>query len=188
MSHLPQRPLPRITAAAALALGLSLALCSGSAAGSDGDSAAGSHGTRSAGCRTYLQGWTEQTMQFFATGEQNPYPAQEVGDSLIYNDNVYDENDQKVGHAVGYVSVFAKRPSDGHLISRYDHTVELPDGDLSGTGIVDRTAMFQGATAVFHVHGTSGAYAGKRGTYSWKLVQVPPDFDTRVSLTLTLCG
>lgn len=187
MSHLPQRPVPRMTAAAVLALGLSFALCTGSAAGSD---TAGAHGARPAGggCQTYLQGWTEQTMQFFATGPQNPYPAQQVGDALIYNDNVYDENDQKVGHAVGYVSVFEKRESDGHLLSRYDHTVELPDGDLTGTGLVDRTAMFGGATAVFDVHGTSGAYAGKYGTYSWKLVQVPPDFDTRVSLTLTLCG
>jgi hypothetical protein len=182
-----------MTALVAVSLGLSLGLCSASASGSDtrDDSGTGNATqARPAGheCQNYLDGWTEQTMQFYATGPANPYPVQEVGDALIYHDNVYDENDQEVGHAVGYVTVTSKRASDGHLISSYNHTVELPDGDLTGTGVVDRTAMFQGATAVFHVHGTSGAYAGKYGTYSWKLVQVPPDFDTRVALTLTLCG
>ncbi len=137
-------------------------------------------------CEQPLQGWTEQTMQYFSTGTPVP-PAREVGDALIYNDYIFDASNNQVGHAVGYVSVIGTL-ANGDLDSYYHATYDLPDGDLNAVGNIDRTAMFAGKPVVFHVTGTTGAYAGKHGTIVWQLQSVPATLSTRVTLDAKLCG
>ncbi|MFC8078566.1 hypothetical protein ACFUN8_23855 [Streptomyces sp. NPDC057307] len=188
MPHLLNKPWVRATLAATVVTGLAIGI-SGStyASESEGGDAAKARPHSKKKCVTSLEGWTEETMQHFRIGPANPYPVQNVGEALIYDDLIFDENDKEVGHAVGYVNA-VRRAADGDLITTYNHTVELPEGNLTGVGLVNRTEMFAGAEATFHVKGTSGAYAGKTGTLKWTLLQSPPDFDTRVSLDLKLCG
>ncbi|WP_461037716.1 allene oxide cyclase barrel-like domain-containing protein [Streptomyces mayteni] len=133
------------------------------------------------------EGWTEETLEPFWLGPVDPYPVNNVGEALIYYDHIYDENDEQVGEAVGYVNAVYRR-ADGHLMTTYNHTAQLPDGNFTGTGLVDRTAMLVGGWNTFHIRGTTGVYEGKVGTMRWRILQVPPDYDTRVSLDITLCG
>ncbi|WP_194916709.1 allene oxide cyclase barrel-like domain-containing protein [Catenulispora rubra] len=172
----------------ALVVGVSGALAGSSFAKDASSGQADPTGAKAAGhsCQHLLQGWTELTLNYNSTGTPVP-PGNEVGDAVIYNDAVFDQNDKQVGHAVGYVSIQRKDPADGHLISYYHATEDLPDGQFNETGTVDRTATWQGVPAVFRIEGTTGAYAGKHGYLTWRLLQVPVTINTRASLDLWLC-
>ena len=139
---------------------------------------------------TTIDDLTEETMQHEYVGKSLTVPVQNVGESLVYYDNLYNPQNQVVGHAVGFVSAIYRRPSDGHLMTQYYETVQLPQGMFSDSGVVDRYALFSGATAHFTAVGTSGAYLGWTGTRSWYFpppVLNPPKPDTRLKVTIVLC-
>ncbi len=141
-------------------------------------------------CVTAGAGLSEQTMNYYFTGASATVPVQNVGETLIYHDNIYDADNQVVGHAVGFVSAVYKRPSDGHLMTQYYETVQLPDGSISDSGLNDRYTIFSGGVAHFHAIGTSGRYLGKTGTRDWQLippVAVPPRPDQRGRFTYVMC-
>jgi len=187
MTLLSARYLPRMALVLALAAGTGAASAGGTFA-SDAHEGTAARSASRTGCVSALQGWTEQTMQYFVTGKQAPaLPAREVGNAVVYNDFVYNQDNQQVGHAVGYVSVKRQRP-DGHLISQYHVSYELPGGQLDVTGNIDRTAVFEGQVARFTFRGTTGSYQGTHGTILWRLLKIPADINTRLSLDMTLCG
>jgi hypothetical protein len=139
---------------------------------------------------TVIDNLTEQTMAHDYVGQSQTVPVQNVGESLVYYDNLYDQQNKVVGHAVGFVSGIYKRPSDGHLMTQYYETVELPDGTFSDNGINDRLAVFDGGTAHFDAIGTAGKYLGWKGTREWQFlppITRPPRPDARTSVHIELC-
>ncbi|MFD7924283.1 hypothetical protein ACFV3R_34410 [Streptomyces sp. NPDC059740] len=179
----------RLTAHPALAAAMAVVLASVlfCALAFSGSSAAGAPAQRRC---TVIDDLTEATVNHRYVGESLTIPVQHVGESLVYYDDLYDPRGKVVGHAVGFVSGIYQRPSDGHLMTQYYETVKLPDGTFSDSGIVDRFAMFDGATAHFDVVGTSGKYLGQKGTRDWRFpppIQHPPKPDTRLQVTIRLC-
>jgi hypothetical protein len=142
-----------------------------------------------ADCLT-IDGLTEETTDYHYVGESLDVPVQNVGESLIYHDTLYDRQNNVVGNAVGFVSAVYRRPSDGHLMTQYYETVHLPDGSFSDSGINDRADIFDGGTAHFDAIGTSGKFLGRKGTREWALlppIERPPRKDARTSVKIVLC-
>jgi hypothetical protein len=135
-------------------------------------------------CQTVL-GWTEQTVKSSYIGPANPVPVQDVGSAAVYYDNIYNAAGMTIGHAVGYVEAIYKRPSDGHIFTRYHESIELPGGTLADSGTVDRTAMLAGAWVHFNLHGTSGKFLGASGSRAWQII--PPLSNSTVRLRMTFC-
>lgn len=133
---------------------------------------------------------TEETTNHHYVGESLDVPVQNVGESLIYYDTLYDPRNKVVGHAVGFVSGIYRRSSDGHLMTQYYETVHLPEGSFSDSGINDRADIFDGGTAHFDAIGTSGKFLGRKGTREWALlppIERPPRKDARTSVKIVLC-
>lgn len=138
-----------------------------------------------------VRGVTEQTVKYSTIGTDEP-PMQEVGDTATYYDVIYDENDNIIGDAVGFVTITGRRPSDGHLISDYQEAVHLPQGTFrdSATGI-DRNGMIAGEWLHFAAIGTTGEFAGKYGYRRWQLIPPlsdPPIPSQRAAVVIRLCG
>jgi Allene oxide cyclase barrel like domain len=136
-------------------------------------------------------GVTERTVNFYYVGSTpNPTPIQQVGDGLIYYDEIYDAAGQVIGHAIGYVSAVMQQ-SPGHLETEYHETVELPQGRLTTTGFIERQALFSGATLHLQAVGISGQFAGKYGYRDWALKQpipVPLTDAEPVVVNIKMCG
>jgi hypothetical protein len=146
--------------------------------------------TGQSGDCTVIDDLTEETTNFHYVGESLDVPVQNVGESLIYYDTLYDPRNNVVGHAVGFVSAIYRRPSDGHLMTQYYETVHLPDGSFSDSGINDRADIFDGGTAHFSAIGSSGKYLGRKGTREWQLlppIERPPKKDARTRVKIVLC-
>jgi hypothetical protein len=122
-----------------------------------------------------ITGVTERTVEFKFIGTPFPDVMAKVGDAVTYRDDIYGPDGEVIGHAIGFSTVIAKRPSDGHLISTYAEAVEIGEDTLRTTATVDRTAVIAGGWARFDAIGTGGAFAGLRGTRRWRLA--PPLYD-----------
>lgn len=136
-------------------------------------------------------GVTERTVNFYYVGSApNPTPIQQVGDTVIYNDDIYDADGTVIGHAVGYVTAVYLQ-SAGHLITEYHETVQLPQGRLTTTGVMERQAMIAGGTVHLQATGVSGEFAGKYGYRNWALQQPIPNPLTNaepVVVNIVMCG
>jgi hypothetical protein len=115
-----------------------------------------------------VQTFTEQTVNAHDIGAAGP--DETVGDGGTYYDDITDSAGQAAGNAIGYYTDIAQQASDGHLIAQYAETVHTTDGTFRDTGIIDRTAVFGGAWAVFHAVGVSGIYAHEHGIREWRVI------------------
>lgn len=135
--------------------------------------------------------YVEQTVRFDYIGsDPNPTPLQKVGDTVTYYDDIFDAEGRVIGHAVGYVTGDYE-PTPGHLITSYKETVQLPQGRLTTTGLMERQKMVVGDTVHLQAEGRSGAFAGKTGYRDWALqkpIQVPLTKDEKVDMSILLCG
>ena len=163
-------------------LALTTTLVAGSAAADNGEAA---HSCVS------VSGLAEQTVKYDFVGPGTA-PMQQVGDTALYTDTIFGTDGSVVGKALGYVTVVAIRPSDGHLITDYQETVQLPQGTLRDTGRhLDRTAMIAGQWLHFTATGTSGQFAGKHGFRQWRLMPPlsnPPVPSEKAQVVIKLCG
>lgn len=130
---------------------------------------------------------TEETVGDYFTGSATPIPLTKPGEGLVYDDVIYNAQNQVIGHTVGMVTGLYVDPANGHLITQYNEVVELPGGTISTTGTNDRTAIFEGGTAHFTAIGTSGSFLGMTGIREWHLTQIPPVATTRAAVTIVLC-
>jgi len=131
---------------------------------------------------------SELTMQSYHTGPDGAVPLTKAGYALIFHDNVYNSRNKVVGHAVGMTSGVYQRASDDHLIVTYNADYELPGGTLRIEAITDRNGIFTGEEQDFRGVGTSGRYLDKVILLKWRLLEIPPKADTRVSLDMVACG
>jgi hypothetical protein len=178
----------RLVLATAL-LGCSVAAVSESSAAG----AAPGHGGRHGSCVS-VRGITEQTVKYDTVGSvtADGTPMQQVGDTAVYTDTIFGPDGSVVGKALGYVTIVAVRPGDGHLLTDYQETVQLPQGTLSDTGRrLDRNGMIGGEWLNFTAHGTTGEFAGKHGYRRWRLLPPlsnPPVPSEKAQVEITLCG
>jgi len=138
------------------------------------------------GCET-LDGITEQTLDYFHTGEDSSIPVRAGGEGLIYHDDIYDASGKVIGKALGMEVGTYTRPSDGHLIADFHEIVELPGGSITTSGTGDRTGMFLGTPTRFPAVGVSGKYLGMSGYRSFWVTQFPPKIDSRVAVKMVMC-
>jgi len=190
---MPRRPSPRSRATVSIMLTacLTLALGGWAVADSYGATAADASVTTDAtahghDCET-IDDITEQTVGDYFTGSATPIPLTKPGEGLVYDDVIYNAQNQVIGHTVGMVTGIYINPANGHLITLYNEVVELPGGTISTTGTNDRTAIFEGGTAHFTAIGTSGSFLGMTGIREWHLVQIPPVASTRAAVTIVMC-
>lgn len=138
-----------------------------------------------------IENLVERTVNYYYVGSTpNPTPIQQVGDSVIYYDDIYNASGGVIGHAIGYVTAVYE-DSPGHLVTEYHEAVELPQGRLTTTGYVDRQDLFTGATLHLQAVGLSGEFANKHGYRNWALKQpipVPLTDAEPVIVTISLCG
>lgn len=141
--------------------------------------------TQSTATRVVLENLTEKTIRFESVGSGNI--AMQVGDGGTFYNDIYDADDNIVGNTVGIVIAVSQDPSDQHVLTEYVEAIQLPEGTLRTSGIVDRIAMFGGAPIVLDVVGTGGAYLGMTGTRECRLLPpYPPTVDSRVTVTIVL--
>jgi hypothetical protein len=171
-------------------LGCSVAVVSESSTAS----AAVGLGGRHTSC-VNVRGITEQTVKYDTVGsgaDGTSPPMQKVGDTAVYTDTIFGQDGSVVGKALGYVTIVAIRPSDGHLLTNYQETVQLPQGTLSDTGrLLDRNGMIGGKWLDFKASGTGGEFAGKHGYRRWRLLPPlsnPPVPTEIAQVEITLCG
>ncbi|WUH89336.1 hypothetical protein OG900_03700 [Streptomyces sp. NBC_00433] len=170
-------------------LGCSVAVVSESSAAS---AAVGLNGRHSS-CVS-VRGVLEQTVKYDTVGSDiaGTPPMQKVGDTAVYTDTIFGSDGSVVGKALGYVTIVAIRPSDGHLLTDYHETVQLPQGTLSDSAKrLDRDGMIAGEWLNFSATGTSGDFAGKVGYRRWRLLPPlsnPPVPSEKAQVEITLCG
>lgn len=166
----------------ATTVALTTALAAGSAAADDSG-----HGHSCVG----VSGLTEQTVKYDFTGPGTA-PMRQIGDTAIYTDTIFGPDGSVVGKALGYVTVVAVRPSDGHLLTDYQETVQLPQGTLRDSGRrLDRDGMIAGQWLHFSATGTAGDFAGKSGFRQWRLLPPlsnPPVPSEKAQVVIKLCG
>jgi hypothetical protein len=131
---------------------------------------------------------TELTMHSYHTGPNDGIPLTKVGHGLIFYDNVFNSRNEVVGHVVGMTSGVYQRGSDDHLIVTYNADYDVPGGTFRLEAITDRNGIFAGEPQEFRGIGTSGRYLDKVILLKWKLLEIPPKDDTRVSLDVMACG
>jgi hypothetical protein len=90
-----------------------------------------------------------------------------VGTVGSYIDNLYTPSGKVIGTAEGTGWIVHKNRSDGHLMSYYTETVNLPGGTIRDAGTIDFSAMMSGAHVSFTAVGTSGRFVGKEGLRIW---------------------
>lgn len=112
---------------------------------------------------------TEKTVHYNYIGHNEPLPIQEVGESIVYFDEIYDATGATVGHTVGMVVATHVAPN-GHLMTHYEEAIELPEGTLQSSGTIDRQEMLAGGWARFPVVGTGGKFLGLSGVREWQLI------------------
>jgi allene oxide cyclase-like protein len=132
-----------------------------------------------------IQDLTEQTLRFEAVGTRSP--RMQTGDGATFYNEIYDSDDNVVGDTVGLVIALSVQPSDGHMITEYREAINLLDGTLRSSGVVDRDAMLSGTPIRLEVVGTSGKYLGRKGFRECQLLPpYPPTNDSRVSVKIVL--
>jgi hypothetical protein len=131
---------------------------------------------------------TEETVGLYYIGT-TPQRMTEPGDTAVYYDNIYDSVDSTsgaiIGHVVGYMTGLYKL-ANGDLMTQYSEDVQLADGTIRDSGIINRASMMQGDAVTFAAVGTSGEYLGQRGYREWQLV--PPLSSELASVDIQLCG
>jgi hypothetical protein len=101
----------------------------------------------------------------------------QLGDQRIFSDDLFDENNQRVGQHSGFCTLVRLGPANQRIYQCLA-TLALPDGQITGRGLVDFSS---GAGATFAVTGGTGAYLRTGGEIS---VTFPTD--TRTDFTLHL--
>jgi hypothetical protein len=143
--------------------------------------------TPTTGDCTTIDDITEQTLDYHYTGVSSAIPVRNAGEGLTFYDEVYDNHNKVIGHALGMVLGVYTRPADGHLVAQYHEIVELPGGSISTSGLADRTGIFLGHPTHFAAVGVSGKYLGMKGYRSWWLTDFPPSLDSRATVKIVLC-
>jgi hypothetical protein len=115
------------------------------------------------GCIVY-NNITEKIVQEYGT---MPTSGPAVGTIGNYRDRLYDSAGNVIGTATGTGWIVHKNPVDGHLMSYYSETVNLPGGQIRDAGIIDFSAMMAGARVSFPAVGISGRYLGMVGSRIW---------------------
>jgi hypothetical protein len=173
-----------------LVLALSLFGCS-AAAVAVSPTAAGAVGLGHHASCVSVSGVTEQTVKYDTVSTDNP-PMRQIGDTAEYTDTIFGPDGSVVGKALGYVTIVAVRPSDGHLLTDYEETVQLPQGIFSDSAKrLDRNGMIAGEWMHFTAQGTQGAFAGKSGYRRWRLLPPlsnPPVPSEKAQVEIRLCG
>jgi hypothetical protein len=99
-------------------------------------------------------------------------------------DPAYDTAGKKIGETVVSTANFYKRPSDGHVFEYIADTLELNDGTIATGGAYDRVSVAHQVLVTGRATGLSGRYAGKYGTFTWRLASLKPPFPTRETAVL----
>ncbi|HUR07918.1 MAG TPA: hypothetical protein VM347_35620 [Nonomuraea sp.] len=133
-----------------------------------------------------LDDMTERTKAFHFVAAPDAFPMTSVGDSVVYEDEIFNADKEVVGHTIGMARVVRKRESDDHIFAEYDEVVQLQDGIMRATGTFDRNALLAGACVRLKLEGLSGRYAGMSGFREWQVI--PPLTDAFVRLRMVLAG
>jgi hypothetical protein len=113
------------------------------------------------------------------------FPMRSEGDSVVYADDIFNENEEVIGHTVGMGRVL--RIADGKVITQFEEIVELSGGIVRGIGTFDRNAVLAGECMRLQVEGLSGEYAGMVGFREWQLVP-PLTSDGTIAMRIVLAG
>jgi hypothetical protein len=133
-----------------------------------------------------LDNLTETTKASHFVCAPGTFPLTEVGDTIIYADDIFDESKEVIGHTVGIARVIQKHDTDGHVITHYEEIVQLEDGLIKAAGAFDRQSMLTGNCIRLQAEGLSGRYVGMSGFREWQLI--PPVTDATVLLRIVLAG
>jgi hypothetical protein len=129
---------------------------------------------------------TEQTKAYHFVAMPGAFPMTTVGDTVVYEDDIFNADKEIIGHTVGMARVVLKRETDDHIFAEYDEVVQLEEGLLRATGTFDRNSLLAGACVRLKLEGVSGRFVGMSGFREWQVI--PPITDAFVVMRMVLAG
>jgi hypothetical protein len=94
------------------------------------------------------------------------------GFMTTYWTDVFNTDNERIGTSIGAMIILYKRPSDGHLIEYIVEQIQLKDGSLASEAYLDRTDVLAQNICEQSLWGTSGRYAGMRGTRKYRIEEL----------------
>jgi allene oxide cyclase-like protein len=108
----------------------------------------------------------------------------EVGMEGTYQTVLTNADGEQIGSVDADVTVVWQNPANDHFFYYITETIELQDGTIETAGLVDHSAVSEGATPYISAIGTEGAYEGKIGGRQFEIVTEPVNWTTHI----ILCG
>jgi hypothetical protein len=111
--------------------------------------------------------------------------AAQVGDTIVTNGRLINSLGVGTGrlYAVGTLMALADRFERPVVTTMEQHSLQLPQGSLFGTGTVNAEGIGR-----FAIVGGTGSYAGRRGSYTYTASVAGLGGDGTASFVLTLLG
>jgi hypothetical protein len=94
------------------------------------------------------------------------------GFMTTYWTDVFNTDNELIGTSIGTMIILYERPSDGHLIEYICEQIQLKDGCLASEAYLDRTDVLEQNVCEQTLWGTSGRYAGMKGSRKYRIEEL----------------
>ncbi|MFB4308120.1 hypothetical protein [Actinomadura sp. GTD37] len=121
----------------------------------------------------------EKIVAFSLNELGGPYPS--LHDSATYQTRLYDSSGKQIATVYGKANI-ADRLPNGDLLEYSEETIELPAGTIESQGIYNVTQGQAHKWQFMPAIGTKGAYKGKMGKRSFKILKDGELLDAKIEV------